>query len=366
MQFEIPHKRPPTILIADDNDAIVGLVQNLLSKPGYNVITASDGQQAFDKARTERPDLVILDIMMPKVDGLTVCKRLKTDDDTRLIPVIMLTSKDYVEDRINGLESGADDYITKPFNSKEFIVRVKGIIDKTIYQHRRAEEEKLDALEMLVEGIAHEVRNPIVAIGGFARRIRERLPDDDVLLTYADHITREVERLEGMVNEIIKLKTIVVDTGRRIDVRETLRDVLTNFSADFDEKHIEVETVFSNQIPLVRGDSRHLGTAFSHLVANALDAMESGGHLTVSVECSEDQLLISFVDTGKGVDAQTLPIIVRPFYTSKMTGAGMGLTMVNHIAVLHGGSLDLASTAGQGTRATIVLPVKTVHAQAVV
>lgn len=347
----------PKVLIVDDSVSVVALIEKILKGTGYQIIKAYNGEEALRKVSEEDPDLIILDVMMPKIDGLEVCRRLKSSEVTRLIPVVMLTSKDYVEDKITGLETGADDYITKPFNSKEFLVRIKGLVDRKIYQHKRAEDEKLEALEKMVEGVAHEVRNPIVAIGGFARRIRDRLPPGDTLKVYADHITHEVERLETMMNEIIKLKTLVVSTREHINIKEIVDAALKDFSAAVGKKQINVKKSYTSEMPIIRGDWKNLKVVFSNVIDNAIEAMDSGGTLTLDIEFKEKRVFVNISDSGRGIPKSEMSQIVRPFYTSKMSGAGMGLTMVKHIVDFHGGDINISSKKEEGTQVTIMLPV---------
>jgi two-component system alkaline phosphatase synthesis response regulator PhoP len=113
------------ILIADDDPQIVELVQAYLEKKGFAVMLAADGESALERVARERPDLVVLDIMLPKLDGWAVCRRLREDPDTRTIPIVMLTSRGEEMDRVLGLELGADDYVTKPFSPRELVARIK-------------------------------------------------------------------------------------------------------------------------------------------------------------------------------------------------------------------------------------------------
>lgn len=344
------------ILVVDDSPDIVQMVATLLRKNGYTVSTASDGEEGLRKALEEEPDLVILDVLMPKMDGLEVCRRLKNNEATRLIPVVLLTSKDYIDDKVSGLSTGADDYITKPFETKEFLSRIKGIIERQMLREKMEEEDTLEAMEKMLESVAHEIRNPIVAIGGFARRIRDRLPPGDKLRTYAQYITREVERLESMVQEIVSLKDLVVKPVDVVDVQSALDAALRNFESTIRSKPLTVEKVFPEHGSCILGDRRSLETAFSHIIENAIDAMQSGGRLTLSIFEDRAAVRITIRDTGRGIPKHEIAQVVRPFYTSKMSGAGMGLATVKHIVTAHGGDMLITSAPGSGTQVTITLP----------
>ncbi len=349
---------PPKVLVVDDSKAIVALIEKLLCGIGYSVLKVYDGMEGLETALRELPDLIILDVMMPKLDGLTVCRRLKENDATRLIPVVLLTSKDYIDDKINGLESGASDYITKPFDTKEFIARIKGIVARKLYRHKIAEEEKLGALSMMLESIAHEVRNPITAIGGFARRIRDRLPKGDRLGVYAQHIVHEVERLEGMLNEIIAFKTVIVVPVETFGIEGVVDSALERYADALESTDIEVRRDYRDTVIIRGGDAKNIKLAFENLIENAADAMESGGTLTAGIERHDDDVWIRFSDTGHGIPEHEQSQITRPFYTSKMSGAGMGLPLVQHIVAMHGGTMRIESVPGEGTSVTMVLPIQ--------
>ena len=133
----------PTILVVDDEEDAVELIEFNLKAAGYNVITACDGKEALKKARLMMPDLILLDLMLPEVDGLEVCKILRRDPATSAIPILMLTAKSAEIDRVLGLELGADDYVTKPFSPRELVLRVKGL-----FRRREATEEKSDHIRL--------------------------------------------------------------------------------------------------------------------------------------------------------------------------------------------------------------------------
>ncbi|GAB4269028.1 MAG: response regulator [Deferrisomatales bacterium] len=345
------------ILVVDDNPDNVELLTKRLRALGYRTCEAYDGEQALAKVAEEDPDLVILDVMMPKLDGFEVCHRLKSDAKTRPLPIIMLTAKREVPDKIRGLDTGADDYVTKPFNPQELMARVRSLLSLRTFQEKRATEEKLGALGQMAEGVAHEVRNPMVTIGGFARRIRDRLPEGDPLRDYAEHIIKEVQRLETMVEEIVRFKALMISPYEPVDLRELLDEVLAERERDLRDRGVAVDRRYAAGVPPIQGDRNHLRTALGNVVENALEAMERGGTLRVSLERLGDRVKMEIADTGRGIAKAELPNVFDPFYTSKMTGAGMGLTMVHRIVTRHGGEVDIASQPGVGTTVTLILPV---------
>ena len=347
----------PKILVVDDSEFIVELIDRTLRGCGYLISKAYDGEEALNKIAVDEPDLIILDVMMPKMTGLEVCRKLKSDEKTMFIPVVLLTSKNFVEDKITGLETGADDYITKPFNTKELQARIQGLINKKISQVKVVEVEKQEALETLAGEVAHEVRNPVTAIGGFARRIRNKLPEGSQLREYAQMIINEAERLETMVGEIAVFHDTVVLANELVDIQEIVDSVLEQFNDEMSRKNIEKVLQYGSEVPHTMGDEKNLKLVFTHVVENAVESIDGGGTITIKIGEIDDYLIIDVIDTGRGISVDELKRITRPFYTSKMSGAGMGLVIVKYIIEAHGGELNISSVSGVGTTVRISIPV---------
>jgi signal transduction histidine kinase len=349
---------PPKILVVDDNPDNVELLAKRLKSLGYRTCEAYDGEEALAQVVREEPDLIILDVMMPKLDGFEVCRRLKTGGRTRLIPVIMLTAKREMPDKIKGLDTGADDYVTKPFNPQELTARVRSLLSLRTIQDKRLTEEKLGALGQMAEGVAHEVRNPMVTIGGFARRIRDRLPPDDPLRVYAGHIIKEVERLETMVEEIVRFKALMISPYEPVNLGEVADSVLEQREAELEKASVIVVREYDPDLPAIQGDRDNLSMALDKVIENAVEAMERGGTLTVRLARANARVRVEVADTGRGLARSDIANVFDPFYTSKMTGAGMGLTMVYRIVTRHGGEVDISSELGEGTTVLLQLPLK--------
>lgn len=347
----------PKILVVDDSEFIVELIDRTLSDCGYIISKAYDGEEALHKIAVDEPDLIILDVMMPKMTGLEVCRKLKSDKKTMLIPVVLLTAKNFVEDKVTGFETGADDYITKPFNTKELKARIQGLINKKISQVKVVEVEKQEALETLAEEVAHEIRNPVTAIGGFARRIMNKLPEGSQLREYAQMILNEAERLETMVGEIAEFKDIVVSANELVDIQEIVDSVFEQFNDEMSRRNIEKVLQYDSEVSYTMGDEKNLKLVFTHVVENAVESIDGVGTITIKIGEVDDYLIIDVIDTGRGISVDELKRITRPFYTSKMSGAGMGLVIVKYIIEAHGGGLNISSVSGVGTTVRISIPV---------
>ncbi len=225
-----------TILVADDERHIVQLVKLYLTNEGYQVETAADGQEALDKARRLRPDLVVLDLMMPRVDGWEVCRRLRKESN---VPVIMLTARTEDVDKIVGLELGSDDYMTKPFNPRELVARVKAVLRRT--QNQAEPDVTLDVGNVHIDPARREVR-----VGG--RPVQLRAKEFDLLLALAQEEGRVLTR-EALLSRVWGY-TYLGDS-RTVDVHVTwLRDKLAGSTA-------QIQTVRGLGYKLVTPDEVH-------------------------------------------------------------------------------------------------------------
>jgi signal transduction histidine kinase len=337
----------------------VELLKKRFHSEGYDTAEAYDGEEALKRVDEYSPDLIVLDVMMPKIDGYEVCHRLKTDENRKYIPVLMLTAKGEIESKVKGLEIGADDYLAKPFDYKELSARVKSLLTIKSAREKLVEEEKSVALDKMMDEVAHEIRNPLVSIGGFSKRVYDRLPENDPNKKYLEMIMDEVSKLENMVKLLIELKTMTVCYLGNMDINEVITEALASYEDEFASNGIVVKTQLLNNLPFISGDKEQLKIAVSNLIKNSIEAMqESPKILTIATSVSDGRMIIEVSDTGKGIPKDKLKNIFHPFYTSKIYGPGLGLTFTLKIVQQHGGNISVESEPGKGTTFTIRLPIR--------
>ncbi len=347
------------ILIVDDTVDTVELLRKRLRAEGYNTSEAYDGEACLELVGTYNPDLIILDIMMPKVNGYEVCQKLKAQEDTKYIPVLMLTAKSEVTDKIKGLDIGADDYLSKPFDYKELSARVRSLLKIKQAHEELVEEEKLGALGQMLNGVAHEVRNPLVSIGGFARRVYDDLPEGSPNRKYMEMIIENVAILEGIIKRIVEIQTMSISYLEPTDINDVISKALCVFERDFEEKQIDVETDLMDHPPLIQADKAQLKQAIANLIQNAVEAMTAhAGTLSVSSAVSDGFIEIRIQDTGKGISRDKLKDIFEPLFTSKIYGPGLGLTFTLKVIQEHRGTISVESEQAKGTTFTISLPLR--------
>lgn len=225
-------------------------------------------------------------------------------------------------------------------------------------QEKLIRAERLAAMSHLAQGVAHEIRNPIMTIGGFARRIRTEVTDDK-FRKYIDIIMEETVRLENLVKEIQEFLDVQAVALHPEQVAPVIEDALRTVETKAARQKVSVVRDFHLDTIVVPIDRVQIRVALHHLMINALDAMPNGGTLTIRAIQDKESIVISVQDTGCGIPKEVIDSIYDPFFTSKTKGAGLGLTMVHQIVMNHRGEIRIRSEVDKGTTATIHLPART-------
>ena len=225
-------------------------------------------------------------------------------------------------------------------------------------QDKLIRSERLVAMTNLVQGVAHEIRNPVTTIGGFARRIKKILKRDPEVDKYLNAILEESERLESLVRQVHEYTSVLASTFALDDIRATLHEVVNKFEPIAQQQGVSLVTKIDESLPLTRMASSQIMTALSNIMQNALESMPNGGELVLEAKQRNSQLFIKILDTGHGIRQEYLNSVYDPFFSSKTHGAGLGLAVVYQIVKNHDGEITIQSQEGKGTALTIQLPVK--------
>lgn len=380
--------QPPSehvLLVVDDNPTNLGVISDYLEGCGFKILVARDGESALQKAQLAHPDLILLDVMMPGIDGFETCRRLKASAETREIPVIFMTALSSAEEKVRGFEAGAVDYVTKPLYQEEVLARVTThlrIRDLTrslqrfnqeleqLVQQRTAELrqaywmlEKLDKSKAdFIDVAAHELRTPLTLILGYARLLLENLPPGDVTnRALLEGIIRGENRLHEIVNNLLDLSRIANEALEVHKAPTSLADIVrcvhNEFAPALRERNLTFTTVNLEQLPIIQADTSLLSKVFYHLIMNAIKYTPDGGSITVSGRCvSEDIVEIVVSDTGIGIDPLYHRLIFEKFFQLgevalhssgktrfKSGGPGLGLPIARGIVQAHGGRIWVES-----------------------
>ena len=364
------------ILIVDDAREIVLVLDRVLTKAGYETLTASDGNEALELARRELPDLLLLDWMLPGVEGIEVCRQLKADPQTRGIMILLVTGRGTVNQRVQGFDAGADDYIPKPFNNHELLARVrsalriKRLTDELSERNRQllksqselVRAEKMATIGLLASGIAHEFNNIMAGISGYAQlakrdeKHRERLID--VTLTQSERAL-ELTRSLSAYHHRDKMQE------DSCDLQEIVEGSLCLVHREIESNGITVETDLCQTAPVAISPGR-LQDVVLNLLINAIHAIEGQGNIRLATRSESPEECITFEvsDSGQGIAPEDLGRIFDPFFTTKgalgggsVEGSGLGLSVCYNAVTSCGGQIAVESEPGVGTTFRMTLPV---------
>lgn len=367
-----------TILMVDDNPANIKLLADMLTSRGYNVEQASNGLDALALARAKEPDIILLDIFMPEVDGYEVCRRLKADEETNRIPVIFISALTDVDNIVRGFDVGGSDYITKPFKFKEVLARIANLL-MLVHQRREIEAlreqdrqqfETLDNMKSEYINMAtHDLRNPLNVILGYLRLLEriEVADKDELLLKEATHnIEHSVQKMRTLVTDILDLAQIKtgLDFDRQPTSLETfLASSLQGLHMVAHEKGVSLNYTAPEEDVMLLMDVKRMSRVIDNLVSNAIKYTPNGGQVMISAQKLNGNAQINVSDTGLGIPEKDLPHLFEAFYRIEQSnyqreeGSGLGLSIVKTIVEQHGGTIEVKSAVGKGSTFIVQLPV---------
>ena len=370
-----------TVLVVDDHPRNREICEEILSRE-YEVLLAADGQQALDIAFASPPDVILMDLMMPVMDGMTAIKKLKSDPITVDVPIIVMSAKGMTEDIVNGLDV-AEDYIVKPFELSELLARVRSMarLKRALDQARsmnfhledlvqeRTEQllsqGKLSIVGQFAAGIVHNLSGALQKVMASLELAQMDLPDRDKYIGTALNSSLEMR-------EII---STILDKGRneqRLDrVELSLNDVITSalsfWEADREFKYnVDKKIDLSPDLPKLLAVYAHWSQSIDNLIKNALEAMQNSSVKLLTITTSYDGTIIKLIisDTGQGMDNETLENLFNPFFSTKVDGGGTGLGLASLKALMepYGVKISVESTPGKGTTFCLAINPRLVNA----
>lgn len=362
----------PKILVVDDQLINVQLLKRKLEREGLTVISAYSGQEALDAVATDRPDLILLDVMMPEMDGIEVCSRLQAREDTRSIPVIFITARNSKEGKIEGLAVGAVDYITKPIDLDETLARVQTQLrfvainrEMVDLQRRLAEARRTATIGAVTQGIAHNLNNLLGVVIGYLDLIKSSAEKPDAVRRNAEAVERAVQRIVSIIKQLSSMVGKSRMPTQRFRLSELLESTIGRFESDQDKTGA---VTLENTLGDLEIDSHVeiFESAIGALLANAWEAYGNAPDAEREVllrtgmkEGAEHPTIeLRIEDRGRGIDPGIRDQMFEPFISSKHTvGVGMGLTVARHALRNMGGDLTLHDLPEGGTVAIALHPV---------
>ena len=363
------------ILIVDDVMSNVLLLKVLLTNEKFAIATASNGRQALEQVEKENPDLVLLDVMMPDMSGFEVAQHLKSNPNTADIPIIFLTALNSTADIVKGFQVGANDFISKPFNKEELIIRVTHQI--SLVASKRLILSKTEELQRTIAGrdklysvIAHDLRSPMGSIKMVLNMLILNLPSEKIgaemyeLLTMANQTTEDVfslldNLLKWTKSQIGKLNVVYQD----VDLVEVTDGVIEIFSMVASLKKIRIREMKPEKM-MVNADIDMLKTVVRNLLSNAIKFSKENSEVLVKMEEVDGMAVVSVQDYGCGISEEGQKKLLHTdthfstFGTNNEEGSGLGLLLCKDFVVKNGGKLWFTSKEGEGSIFSFSIPVK--------
>ena len=363
------------ILIVDDVMSNVLLLKVLLTNEKFAIATANNGQQALEQVEKENPDLVLLDVMMPDMSGFEVAQHLKSNPNTADIPIIFLTALNSTADIVKGFQVGANDFISKPFNKEELIIRVTHQI--SLVAAKRLILSKTEELQRTIAGrdklysvIAHDLRSPMGSIKMVLNMLILNLPSEKIgaemyeLLTMANQTTEDVfslldNLLKWTKSQIGKLNVVYQD----VDLVEVTDGVIEIFSMVASLKKIRIHEMKPEKM-MVNADIDMLKTVVRNLLSNAIKFSKENSEVLVKMEEVDGMAVVSVQDYGCGISEEGQKKLLHTdthfstFGTNNEEGSGLGLLLCKDFVVKNGGKLWFTSKEGEGSIFSFSIPVK--------
>ena len=389
------------VLIADDEPVSRRLLQSYLQKWGYEVAAAADGAEAWRLFEAGPVPVVITDWMMPEVDGLALIRRIRAANLPTYVYAILLTARSQKEDLVEGMEAGADDFLTKPFDRDELRVRLRAAgriiqLERDLAEQNRAlreaqaalvQTEKLAGLGRLAAGVAHEINNPVAYVTNNLAVVRR---DMEAALGVLDAYRAGDPATAAKLEKAADLPYFRENFGRMFDKTleglQRVRDIVRNLrdfarldEAEFKEADlnaavestleivrfqakqagVKMETAFE-PLPLVACHPGKMNQVFLNLLINAIQACGPDGVVTVATKPAPGGVAVEVRDTGCGIPPEHRAKLFEPFFTTKPVGQGTGLGLSVSFGIVrdHGGAIEVESEVGRGTTFRVRLPLR--------
>ncbi|MDD3078988.1 MAG: hybrid sensor histidine kinase/response regulator [Paludibacter sp.] len=355
------------VLIIDDNPMNLLVAAKSLENYGVKTLTAESGKEGLEMLKVHTPSLILLDIMMPEMDGYEVCRKIKQEDKWKDIPVIFLTANSHMENLVEGFDAGGVDYITKPFKQEELLVRIKNHIE--LAESKKTIVEMIRSRDKLYSIIAHDVRSPLSGILQTIDAIDQGFIDvnSEDFKEIMHHLrirTRETNTLLTSLLQWTRLQadTIVLDF-QFVNIKQVLHSCIELLGANAQDKKIQINLAVDEDV-YAWCDEVSVHTIFRNIISNAIKFTKESGFIEIKVIRKTASVEISVADNGVGMAEETVRKIFREnqHYTSSGTaneqGTGLGLMLVKDFIRKNNGHIEVSSTLNVGTKIVVKLPLE--------
>lgn len=366
-------QQQPTVLIVDDNPTNIKVVGLVLRPLRYKIVIATNGDQAIDMVERIRPDLVLLDVMMPKLDGFEACRIIKSKEENDNIAVIFMTALSDVEDVVKGFEAGGVDYITKPFNKEELISRVKTHIELKLTRDKLEKTTthltELNALkDKMFSVIGHDLRSPLSSVKMTLEFLSETATTgNEELAETIGIIMQTTDEIFGLLENLLgwaKSQSGNLSLNKEeIKLEETIQNIYRLNKSNFDNKQITFTSKVKDE-DVAFADLNTLKVVLRNLLSNAIKFTPNNKTIEVLTEQLDDKIQILVRDTGVGIPKDKVDKLFNSnehfttYGTNQEAGSGLGLLLCKDFTERNNGKIWVESEEGKGSTFFIELPIK--------
>jgi signal transduction histidine kinase len=363
-----------TLLLVDDEQTNLTVLQEGLVTAGYRLLTASNGSEALDVLANEAPDLILLDLMMPEMDGFTVCQRIRACPQWGAIPIIVLTALETPADYVRALDSGADDFLTKPFHVAVLQARVRSHLrrkrgDDSLREAKETAEVANVAKSAFLANMSHELRTPLHHILSFSsfgmKNAQTTLPEK--LCRYFQQIDTSGRALLSLVNNLLDLSTMesgaAVFTYQTVDLALLTTMVVAEYEVSLTEQQLTIHWHEPGEMIEVKADPEKMTQVLQNLLSNAVKFSPQGGTITLDIAMVGSAVRVKIEDQGPGIPEDECDTIFDAFVQSGKTktgagGTGLGLAICREIIMSHQGRIWVENGTERGAVFTVELPLQ--------
>lgn len=362
------NRTKPLILHIDDSEANRYAVKRILEKSGYDVMEADTGEEGLKLVKEVLPDLVVLDIKLPDIDGYEVCRRIKGDPEIKFIPVLQ-SSASFIssQDKVEGLDSGADGYLAQPIESAVLVATVKSLL--RITEAEKLAKEASRSREDVLAVVSHDLRTPLTFVMLQAKVMEKELAKGSIsnteLINRMKRINNSCLKMNRLIQDLLDVTTLERDKLNLDRKKFPVHEIISDTMAFHEELAREAGITLTKSLNgleelLIDADKERLQQVLGNLVTNSIKFTQSGGEISISLNRDQDFLNFVVADNGKGIPSDHLKNVFNRYWKGhdvRKSGYGLGLSIVKGITEAHGGNVKIQSKEGEGTVVQFSIPV---------
>ncbi len=363
------------ILVVDDIPSNVLLLKAILTRHHFNIVTASNGREAIEIIEKKAPDLALVDVMMPEINGYDLCRHIREKMKLDDLPIILLTALNDSEDIVIGFEAGANDFVSKPFNNEVLLMRIRFQLSiiaskRLILKQAKELSATISSRDKLYSVIAHDLRSPLATLKMILNYVSTKISSFDIdedlkdMISTANSISEDAFNLfDNLLKWTKSQNNMLRYVPQKIEVTELVESSIEILKGGAYNKGITIITKLFNEKISVEVDIDMIKTVFRNILSNAIKFSEKGSNIILEAINRGDNVLFNIIDQGKGMDRSSIEKIesgkvdFTSVGTNNESGSGLGLMLTREFIIRNGGTLSVHSVVGEGSTFSFYIPI---------